>query len=132
MADYCSSIDIPVPSERAFAFVSDVANLPRYVPTTQRANANAGHVHVEGVSHGASYANDGQLYVDAERRLMRWGSGERAYRGELSVSEANEGVSHVEIKLHFSEGHGHVPPPEEVEQSLQESLERLRQELAPA
>lgn len=132
MADYRSSIDIPVPSERAFAFVSDVSNFPRFVPTTRRAQAEGGHVHVEGISHGASYADDGQLYVDPERRLMRWGSGESAYRGELSVDDAAGGASHVEIRLHFSEGLGHAPSPEEVEQSLEESLTRLRQALAPA
>jgi hypothetical protein len=133
MADYCSSIDIPIPSERTFAFVSDVSNFPRFVPTTRRARADGGHVHVEGVSHGASYADDGHLYVDPERRLMRWGSGESAYRGELSIDDVDNGsASHVEIKLHFSEGFVHAPSPEEVEQSLEESLARLRQELAPA
>jgi hypothetical protein len=132
MADYCSSIDIPVSPERTFTFVSNVSNLPRFVPTTRRAMADGSHVHVEGVSHGASYADDGQLYADADRRLMRWGSGESAYRGELSVTEAGDGTSHVEITLHFSEGQGHVPPPAEIEQSLEESLECLRQELAPA
>jgi hypothetical protein len=130
MTDYSNSIDIPVPSQRTFAFVSDVSNFPRFVPTTRRASMDGGHIHVEGISHGASYADDGRLYIDAERRLMRWGSGESAYRGELSVNEANGG-SRVEIKLHFK-GSEHAPPPQEVERSLEESLARLRQELAPA
>lgn len=131
MTDYCRSIDIPVPSERAFAFVSEVSNFPRFVPTTRSARADGGHVHVEGVSHGASYADDGRIYIDTERRLMRWGSGETAYRGELSVDEANGG-SRIEIKLHFSDGAEHVPPPQDVERGLEESLARLRKELAPA
>jgi len=131
MADYCSSIDIPVSPERAFAFVSDVSNFPRFVPTTRRAEADGGHVHVEGVSHGASYVDDGRLNVDAEQRLMRWYSGESAYRGELSISETGGGKSHIEIKLHFGEGLDHVPPPEDIERNLEDSLARLRQELAP-
>lgn len=132
MADYCSSIDIPVPSERAFAFASDVSNFPRFVPTTRRAESDGSHVHVEGVSHGASYADDGQIYVDLEQKVMRWGSGETAYRGELLVSDAGGGGSHIEIKLHFSERLGHIPPPEDIERGLEESLTRLRQELVSA
>lgn len=132
MADYCSSIEIPASSEQAFAFASDVSNFPRFVPTTRRAKATGGHVHVEGVSHGAGYADDGQLYVDTEHKLMRWGSGESGYRGELSISDAGGGGSRIEIKLHFSERLGHVPPSQEVSSGLEECLARLRQELATA
>ena len=127
MPEFSRSIDVAASPDKAFAFVSDVSNLPRFVPTTRSAEASGnGKVHVEGVAGGREYSNDGHIYVDAERRLMRWGSGESAYRGELSVSDATNGAR-VEISLHFHEA------PElgggEVEKSLQASLERLRSEL---
>lgn len=129
MAEYSRSIDIQASPDSAFAFVSDVSNLPRYVPTTRRAEADQGHVHVEGVSHGEPYEDEGHIYVDYERRIMRWGSGATSYRGELSVSEAGSGTSHVEIHLHFKDANGHTPEPQEIEKSLDQSLQRLRDEL---
>ena len=128
MTDYHREIDIEVPADRAFAFVSNLDNLPRFVPTTRHAEVDEGHVHVEGMSDGHSYHDDGQLYVDADRRLMRWGSGASAYRGELSVSGAGE-KAHVEIHLHFSDSAAGQMSPAQVEQSLDQSLQRLRDEL---
>lgn len=129
MADYHREIDIAVPADEAFAFVSNLDNLPGFVPTTRRAEAEEGHVHVEGVSHGQTYHDDGQIYVDAERWLMSWGSGASAYRGELRVSEAGERQAHVEIDLHFRDSAEHAPQPAQVEESLDQSLQRLRDEL---
>ncbi len=127
MPDFSRSIDVGASPDKTFAFVSDIVNLPRYVPTTRSAEETGiGKVHVVGVAHGHDYADDGHFYVDAERRLMRWGSGESAYRGELAVSEA-PGGSHVAISLHF---HSLSEAAEsEIEKSLQTSLERLRSEL---
>jgi hypothetical protein len=69
MTDYHREIDIEVSADKAFAFVSNLDNLPLFVPTTRHAEADEGHVHVEGVSEGHSYHDDGQLYVDADRRM---------------------------------------------------------------
>lgn len=125
MTDYHREIDIAVAADKAFAFVSNLDNLPLFVPTTRHAEADAGHVHVEGVSDGHAYHDHGQLFVDADRRLMRWGSGASAYRGELSVSESDQGQAHVEIRLHFSDSAGDMPA-EQIEENLDQSLERLR------
>jgi hypothetical protein len=127
MPEFSRSIDVAASPDEAFAFVSDVSNLPRYVPTTRSAETSgSGKVHVEGVAGGKDYSDDGHIYVDTDRRLMRWGSGESAYRGELSVSDAASGAR-VEISLHF-----HKAPDlggGEVEKSLEDSLKRLRSEL---
>lgn len=128
MTDYHREIDIAVAADKAFAFVSNLDNLPLFVPTTRHAEAEAGHVHVEGVSKGHAYHDNGQLFVDADRRLMRWGSGASAYRGELSVSESGPGQAHVEIRLHFSDSAGDMPA-EQIEGNLDQSLERLRDAL---
>ncbi len=133
MSDYSKSIEIAASPEQTFAFASDVANLPRYVPTTDSAASDgSGHVHVEGQAHGTTYANDGQLYVDADRRLMSWGSGESAYRGELTVAANAQGGSTVEIKLHFNPDRSHAPSTEEVESGLAQSLDRLKSAIGTA
>ena len=129
MTDIRRSIDISANPDHIFAFASDVHNLPRYVPTARSAEATgAGKVHVEGETHGRHYANDGHMFVDADRRLMSWGSGESGYRGELTVESAGDGAR-VEISLHFHDG-GHMPPEEEIGRSLDESLVRLKSEIA--
>lgn len=127
MPDFTRSIDIGASPDKAFAFVSDIANLPRYVPTTRSAEETGhGKVHVEGEAGGNDYADDGHIFIDREQRLMRWGSGESAYRGELSVSDASAG-SHIEIRLHFRD----APAGDaEIEKSLDDSLSRLKSELA--
>jgi uncharacterized membrane protein len=124
MPDFSRSIDISASADKVFAFVSDVSNMPRYVPTMREAKEDGhGKVHVEGAADGRNYSNDGHIFVDADRRLMRWGSGESAYRGELVVSDA-PGGAHVAISLHFHDapdaGAG------EIESTLDTSLERLR------
>ena len=129
MAEYSRSIDIPASADSVFAFVSDVSNFPRYVPTTRRAEADLGHVRVEGVSHGERYEDEGHIHVDSERRVMRWGSGASGYRGELLVSEAGSGGAQIEINLHFSDAAEQAPSPQQVNESLDQSLERLREEL---
>jgi hypothetical protein len=129
MTDYHRAIDIAVPADRAFAFVSDLANLPRFVPTTRSAEGQDGHVHVEGETAGGEYHDEGQFFVDPDRRLMRWGSGASAYRGELSVTDTGPDRAHVEVNLHFRDGNPHAPPARQIEQSLDQSLERLKTEL---
>lgn len=131
MSDFSREIEISASPARTFAFVGDVANMPRYVPTTRHAELTSpGHVHVEGKAHGATYDDEGQIFVDTGRRVMRWGSGESAYRGELAVGEGVGGGARVTITLHFSENHGHVPDRADVEKGLDESLDRLRRALA--
>lgn len=129
MTDYHREIDIEVSADQAFAFVSNIANLPRFVPTTRKADVEHGHIHIDGVAGGRPYHDDGQIYVDADQRVMRWGSGASAYRGELSVSEGGAHTSRVAINLHFRDGDSHVPDAQQIEQSLDESMQRLREEL---
>jgi hypothetical protein len=129
MTDIRRAIDIPADPDRIFAFASDLHNLPRYVPTARSAEATGvGKIHVEGEIHGQHYADDGHMFVDAGRRLMSWGSGETGYRGELTVEQAGDGAR-VEISLHFHDD-GEAPSVSEIGRSLDESLARLKSEIA--
>lgn len=128
MTEVSRSIEIAAAPERVFSFVSDVANLPRFVPTVRSAEATEqGKVHVEGEVHGQHYADDGHIYTDPERKLMRWGSGKTGYRGELMVDPAGGG-SRVAITLHFHDA-SDAPPREDIDASLGEALARLQSAL---
>ncbi len=40
MAEYSDRIDVAAPADAVFAFISDIGNLPKYLPTVQGAHAH--------------------------------------------------------------------------------------------
>ena len=88
MAEYSDRIDVQAPAESVFAFVSNVENLPKYLPTVHHAHPQSGErVEVEGEANGHAYSSDGWFKVDEASRTMTWGSdGENDYSGKMSVT----------------------------------------------
>ena len=110
MADWTSAIEVEAAPEAVFRFISDVTNLPRYLPTVARASSQAGErVAVEGDANGRHFQSDGFFKVDTASKTIRWGSdGENDYHGEMRC--VGDGAStRVEVRLHF------VPKPEIVQ-----------------
>ena len=103
MGDYTSRIDIGRPAEEVFAFVSDIRNMPRYLPTVRGAAPQQGErVMVEGEANGRAYRSDGWFKVDPAARSMSWGSdGETDYHGEMRVAGA-DGRARVELRVHLN------------------------------
>jgi hypothetical protein len=114
MGDYTGRIEIGRPAAEVFAFLSDIRNMPRYLPTVQHVEPQ-GHrdaVTVEGEAEGHRYRNDGWLKTEPETRRMQWGSATmQDYGGSLQVTEAAAG-SAVELRLSLT-------PKPEVAQRLQ-------------
>jgi uncharacterized membrane protein len=106
MAEYEHSLLVEAPADEVFAFVSDVGNLPLYLPTTHHAEAQGeGRVRVRGEAAGQAYDSDGFFRVDRTEHRMEWGSdGENAYRGWLEVegSAVHGMVSQVTVHLSFT------------------------------
>ena len=84
MAEYTDRIDVAAPADAVFGFVSDVANLPKYLPTMHDAHAQGpDRVAVDGEANGHHYHSDGWFKVDYAGRSMSWGSdGENDYSGK--------------------------------------------------
>ena len=103
MSEFEESIHVEAPAEAVFDFVSDVQNLPHYLPTVRRAAPQPGErVEVEGVVGGRHYLSDGDFRVDHGKRCMQWGSdGENQYRGWMMVGGRN-GSSEVRVHLSFT------------------------------
>lgn len=60
--EYVQSMTIHASPDMIFAFVSDVRNLPSYLPTTKEAAPQDGErVWVHGSAHGHEYEADGFL-----------------------------------------------------------------------
>ncbi|MBV9735967.1 MAG: SRPBCC family protein [Acidisphaera sp.] len=113
MSDYTDSIDVHAPADAVFRFVSDVKNLPRYLPTVHQAKAQGGErVALDGEANGHPYHSDGWFKAEPDARRLRWGSdGENDYSGQLEVAAAGN-ASKVTCTLRFS-------PKPEVAQQMQ-------------
>ncbi len=103
MPEYTDRIDVSAPPDAVFQFVSDITNLPKYLPTVHGAHAQPGErVGVEGKANGHPYNSDGWFKVDQAGRSMTWGSdGENDYSGKMAVLDAGSG-SKVECSLRFT------------------------------
>lgn len=103
MAEYEQSLTVAASPDHVFDFVSDIQNLPRYLPTTHHAQAQDGErVRVQGEAGGRPYDSDGYFRVDRTEHRMEWGSdGENAYSGWLEV-DGDEESSIVTVHLSFA------------------------------
>ncbi len=111
MSSFEQSQTVGAAPDAVFAFVSDVRNLPKYMPTTHSAEPQEGErVRVKGEAQGHAYDSDGYFRVDKSARRMEWGSdGEMNYSGWLRVEEAGSDASQVTVHISMS------PPPEMVD-----------------
>ena len=103
MAEYTDRIDVAAPADAVFDFVSDIENLPKYLPTVHHAHPQTGErVEVEGAANGHAYNSDGWFKVDEAARTMTWGSdGENDYSGRMSV-KGDGSKAQVECSLKFT------------------------------
>jgi len=113
MSEYEQTQAIAVPPDEAFAWLSDVDNLPAYLPPVTDAS-------IEGPSEGdnpgrkvrttlqypgggGSFDAEGYLAVDEGARRMEWGAeAGQDYSGWLEVAPDGEG-SRVTVHLSFGE-----------------------------
>lgn len=107
MSDYQHSITVNASAEDTFRFVSDLDNLPQYLPTVERVQRIGGdRIQTEGNAHGHRYNQDGRFHADYTAKRMEWGSdGDKDYRGWLQVS-GDQATCTVTVSLHFGEGAG--------------------------
>ena len=146
MQEYEQTGTVAAPANEVFAWLSDVENLPRYLPPIKEAGidgaAEAGKpgekVRMRGeIPDRGEFESEGYLDVDAEARTMRWGAETgRDYSGDLEVAEAGDGESRVTVRLSF--GPRTVEPEiqeqsptdrDPLEESLAATLESIRRQI---
>ncbi|HKH12139.1 MAG TPA: SRPBCC family protein [Rubrobacter sp.] len=146
MQEYEQSKAVAAPANEVFAWVSDVENLPKYLPPIKDAgiegSAAAGSpgervkMRVEIPDRG-EFDSEGYFDVDAEARTMRWGAETgRDYSGRLTVAEAGDGQSEVTVHLSFDprsvEGEIQEDSSDDrdpLEESLEATLESIRRQI---
>jgi uncharacterized membrane protein len=95
MGEYRGEIAIDRPAAEVFGFLSDIRNMPRYLPTVRKAEPrDGGKVAMEGEAGGHAYQDEGWLKLDNDAMRMRWGSARKPdYAGSIEVREAGSGAA---------------------------------------
>jgi uncharacterized protein YndB with AHSA1/START domain len=111
VAEYQQTQTIDAPAGDVFAWLSDVSNLPKYLPPVTEAS-------IEGASaegtpgqrlratleypNGGSFDSEGYFDVEEGARRLEWGAEvQRDYSGWLAVTEADGNRSEVTVHLSF-------------------------------
>ncbi len=131
MNEYEQSLRIRASADTVFRYAADVANLPRYLPTTREARAEGGgRVVVAGEAHGRRYEAEGFLLGDPERHRLVWGSEEGNYSGWMQVVDTHEGGAvvtvHLSLQPRLGDGAARAPDEAAVEHALLAALESIR------
>ena len=114
--EYEQSQTIDAPPEEVFAWLSDVANLPEYLPPVVASSAEGPSaegvpgqrirttLEYPGQEEERTFEAEGYLSVDESERTMEWGAeAGRDYSGWLTVANRGEGGSEVVVHLSFGE-----------------------------
>ncbi len=115
MPEYEQSQTVEAPPDEVFAWLSEVGNLPRYLPPVTDASVEGPSV--EGVpgrrlrttleypgEEGRTFDGEIALGVDEGERRMEWGAeAGHDYSGWLTVGNHGEGASEVVVHLSFGE-----------------------------
>jgi uncharacterized protein YndB with AHSA1/START domain len=113
--EYEQSQAIDAPPDEVFAWLSDVGNLPEYLPPVVDASVQGASA--EGLpgqrirttleypgGEGGTFEAEGYLALDERERRMEWGAESgRDYSGWLTVANHGEGGSEVVVHLSFGE-----------------------------
>ena len=135
MGTYEQSIAVAVPPSRLYAYLSDVDNLPEYMPRITQAHAVDDGDAVddgEAVDVTARIDPEGEepqtvhgqawLRVREEGRSLEWGSqGPNDYHGELEVDAADDG-STLTVRLHTERTEG-----DQVDAALREVVDQVKE-----
>ncbi len=101
MPGFSAQIAINAAPAEVFAFVSKTANMPRYLPTLEKATRTEDRVRLKGAANGRRYEVEGHLLFDEDALQISWGSLEpQRYHGACQVFETDDG-SELACRIEF-------------------------------
>ncbi len=111
MADLSGNITINASPQDVFRFVSDISNLPQYLPTVKDAkDAGRERVQVTSVVENESHTQDGFFRTPGVDQPITWGSdGDKDYHGSMEIKDAGNGTSALSLTMHLN------PPPQDAQ-----------------
>jgi len=136
MSQFSTSETIHAPADEVFAFVTNFANMPLYLPTVQTATpAGEGQIRMTGGVDGKTYDTVGWYQVHSFNNTMLWGAkGQNEYSGDLEVVDEGDQCA-LTINLKFEalpevtpedrkKLEAHMP---QIKQGLEEAGKRIKQ-----
>ena len=147
MSEYEQTQAVGAPPDEVFAWLSDIGNLPKYLPPVTDASVEGPSA--EGMpgqrvrttlqypGGDGSFDAEGYIAVDEGRKRMDWGAESgRDYAGWLTVAESGGGESEVTVHLSFGERsveaemQGQAPEGEDpLARGIAETLESIRRQI---
>ena len=137
--DYEETTTIQASPQEVYDFVSDVSNLPKYLPTTKSAQQQSSErVRVQGEAEGHQYDSDGYFRTNGANERLTWGADEDYYSGWLDINSQGDNSSEVTVHITFTggppAGQGDPPGDEqsrgpddgEVQEGLVKALESIK------
>lgn len=133
MSQFQQTLAINAEPERVLDFISDIENLPKYLPTTKSAQQEGEErVRVQGEAHHHKYDSDGYLRCDRQARRLEWGADDGHYSGYMQVDPDGDSASTVTVHISFRTGRpggDQGPSDEEIDEALEKSLQSIRNHL---
>ena len=129
MGDYEKSTTIAIAPAELFGYLSDVRNLPAYMPRLTSARPQPDGT-VDVTAHinpadGPERDVEGEAWVKVkeEGRTLQWGAaGPHDYHGELDVDPGGEdGTSTLTVRLHTERAEG-----EDIDRGVQETVDGIK------
>ena len=137
--DYEETTTIQASPQEVYDFVSDVSNLPKYLPTTKSAQPQSGErVRVQGEAEGHQYDSDGYFRTNGANERLTWGADEDYYSGWLDIKDQGGEGSEVTVHITFTggppagkgdppgEGQERGPSDSDVQEGLVKALESIK------
>jgi uncharacterized protein YndB with AHSA1/START domain len=125
MGDYSKTITVAVPPERLFSYLSDVQNLPAYLPRLTSARPHDGDkvtvtAHIDPAdAPEQDVTSEAWIHVVEDGKSLEWGApGPHDYHGRLHVAGGDAaGTSRLTVEMHTERAEG-----EQVDHGLDEAL----------
>lgn len=101
--EYQRSRRIQASPDDVFAFVTDIGNLPTYVPTIQSVETiGDGRIRLHGKVGDSTFDDEGWFRVDHNQRGLEWGAETHDYHGWMTVAAADDDADATQVVTHLS------------------------------
>ncbi len=121
MHEYEQTGTILTEPDALFEYLSDVENLPDFLPVITDAEQAGDELAVVTADLlGEAHQAEGWLRVDGLERRMEWGTAQGPYHGWLQVDPTETGDASV-VTIHVSQDH-----PSDADDDLLDALENIR------